>query len=140
MDSKTSTKFHNSWAHIRKYGTIPQHFDLPTLLDRTVINVPVELELKIFQLLPYLSGDKDNLRTLKFPPAKENDQDLVRVMLELSQENIKKLKERAKNESTQSDLYLSTFVVTYAYVLTCVVKARGGCIDRLCMLLILETG
>ncbi|KAG7564092.1 Transferase [Arabidopsis suecica] len=139
MDGKTSTKFHNSWAHICKHGTIPQDFDIPTLSDHKVINVPPGLEFKILQLLPYLSGDEDNARTLNYYwenrrsteiDAKEIDDDLVRVTLELSQENIKKLKERAKNESTRSDLYLSTFVVTYAYVLTCLVKARGGCVDR----------
>lgn len=129
MDGNTASKFHKSWAHICKYGTIPQDFDLPTVLDRNVINVPTGLEPKIFQLLPYLLEDKDNARTLNVPPTKEID-DVVRVTLELSQENIKKLKERAKNESTRSDLYLSTFVVTYAYVLTCVVKARGGNVDR----------
>ncbi|OAP07036.1 hypothetical protein AXX17_AT3G32740 [Arabidopsis thaliana] len=76
-------------------------------LHRTVINVSVGLEFKILQLLSYLSGDVDNdTRTLKSPPAKEIDDDLVRVTLQLSQENIKKLKERTKNESTRSDLYL----------------------------------
>jgi len=131
MDGKTSTNFHKSWAHICKYGTIPQGFVLPTHSDRTVINVSVGLEFKILQLLSYLSGDVDNdTRTLKSPSAKEIDDDLVRVTLQLSQENIKKLKERTKNESTRSDLYLSTFVVKYAYVLTCVVKARGGNVDR----------
>ncbi|XP_010425762.1 PREDICTED: BAHD acyltransferase At3g29680 [Camelina sativa] len=129
MDGKTATKFHNSWAHICKYGTIPQDLDLPLVLDRTVINVPTGLEFKMLQLLPYLSKDRDNARTLKVPPAKDI-KDVVWFTLQLSQENIEKLKERAKNESIRSDLYLSTFVVTYAYVLTCVVKARGGSVDR----------
>ncbi|EOA25853.1 hypothetical protein CARUB_v10019231mg [Capsella rubella] len=126
MDGKTALNFHNTWAHLCKYGTIPQDLDLPLVLDRKVINVPARLESKILQLL---QDDKDDARTLKAPPAKDIE-DVVRVTLELSQENIKKLKERAKNGSTRSDLYLSTFVVTYAYVLTCVIKARGGSVDR----------
>ncbi|CAA7032888.1 unnamed protein product [Microthlaspi erraticum] len=51
-----------TWAHICKYGTTPQDIDLPMLLDRTVINIPAELEWKFFKLQPYLSQDKANAR------------------------------------------------------------------------------
>lgn len=115
VDGKTLVKFLKSWAHICKYGTIPQDLDSPMLLDRMVINLPSEL--------PNLSVD---VRTLKLPPVKEIEEDVVRVVFELTHENVKKLRERAKIESTRSDLQLSTFVVTCAYVLTCVVKARRG--------------
>ncbi|CAH2060987.1 unnamed protein product [Thlaspi arvense] len=98
MDGKTVVKFLKSWAHISKYGTMPQDFDSPMLLDHKN---------------PYA------------PSAKEID-DVVRFTFELTLKNVKKLKERAKSESTRSDLHLSTFVVTYTYVLTCVVKTRGG--------------
>ncbi|KAG7627063.1 BAHD acyltransferase [Arabidopsis thaliana] len=130
MDGKTASKFHKSWAHICKHGTTPQDFDLPTVLDRTVINVPAGLEQKIFQLSSYISEEKDYARTLTLPPAKEIDNDVVRVTLELTEVDIEKLKERAKNESTRSDLHLSTFVVSYAYVLTCMVKSCGGDANR----------
>uniref|UniRef100_A0A1J3E1A3 BAHD acyltransferase n=1 Tax=Noccaea caerulescens TaxID=107243 RepID=A0A1J3E1A3_NOCCA len=130
MDGITVVKFLKSWAHICKYGTTPQDIHLPMLLDRTVINIPEELESKFFKLPPYLSHDKANARTLEFPYPKLSE-DLVRITLELTQENVKKLRERVISESTRSDLHLSTFVVTYAYVLTCVVKARGDDGDRL---------
>ncbi|KAF8104460.1 hypothetical protein N665_0172s0090 [Sinapis alba] len=125
VDGKTVVNFLKSWAHICKYGAIPQDFQPPMLLDRNkVINVPSELELKILQLPQY------NVRTLKIPPTNDIE-DAVQITLDLSQENMKKLRERAKSESTtRSDLHLSTFVITYAYVLTCVVKARGGDADR----------
>ncbi|KAL0741177.1 hypothetical protein Bca4012_082690 [Brassica carinata] len=120
VDGQTVVNFLKSWAHICKYGgEIPQDFHLPMLLDRTVIDLPAELELKILELL----------RTPKLPPAKDIIEDVVQITLELSQENVKKLRERAKRESARSDLHLSTFVVSYAYVLTCMVKARGGDID-----------
>ncbi|RID66401.1 hypothetical protein BRARA_D01544 [Brassica rapa] len=119
VDGKTLVKFLKSWAHICKYGAIPQDLDLPMVLDRTVINLPSEL--------PNLSVD---VRTLKLPPVKEIEEDVVRFAFELTHENVKKLRERAKSESTRSDLQLSTFVVTYAYVLTCVVKARGVNADQ----------
>ncbi|ESQ46645.1 hypothetical protein EUTSA_v10000450mg [Eutrema salsugineum] len=121
LDGNTVVKFIKSWAHFCKYGTMPQDLQLPMLLDRTVINLPAELESKIFQLSQYNANE----RTLKLSPTKEIDEDVVRITLELTQENVKKLVERAKSGSTRSDLHLSTFVVTYAYVLTCMVKARG---------------
>ncbi|KAH0934501.1 hypothetical protein HID58_011618, partial [Brassica napus] len=126
LDGKTAVKFLKSWAHVFKHGAMPQDFHLPMVLDRTVVNVPAELESKIFQL----PQDKAYVRSLKLPSTREIE-DLVRITLGLSQENVNKLRERAKTESTRSDLlHLSTFVLTYAYVLTCVVKARGGDADR----------
>ncbi|KAF8060379.1 hypothetical protein N665_1219s0009 [Sinapis alba] len=121
MDRKTLVKFLKSWAHFCKFGTIPEDLDLPMLLDRTVINVPAELESKVLELFTY---DKANVITLKLHSVKENGDDAIKFTLELTQENVKKLRERAKSESTRSDLHMSTFVLTYDYVLTWVVKAR----------------
>ncbi|KAG2308316.1 hypothetical protein Bca52824_028064 [Brassica carinata] len=119
VDGKTVVKFLKSWAHICKYRTMPQDLVLPMLLDRTVINLPSELVT-----------NKADVRTLKLPPVKEIEKDVVRFVFELTQENVKKLRERAKSESARSDLQLSTFVVTYAYVLTRIVKARGVNADQ----------
>ncbi|KAF3579399.1 hypothetical protein DY000_02034412 [Brassica cretica] len=93
VDGKTLVKFLKSWAHICKYGTILQDLDSPMLLDRTVINLPSEL--------PNLSID---VRTLKLPPVKEIEEDVVRFTFELTHENVKKLMERAKSESTRDRL------------------------------------
>ncbi|ESQ46084.1 hypothetical protein EUTSA_v10000636mg [Eutrema salsugineum] len=116
VDGITGAKFYKTWAHICKYGAIPRASHLPMLLD----------------LLSYLAEDKDSARTLKLysPCKEETNDDVFRITLELTQENIEKLKEQAKNESTRSDLHLSMFVVTYAYVWSCMVKARGGNGDR----------
>ncbi|CAD5335502.1 Transferase [Arabidopsis suecica] len=127
LDGKTAEKFNKAWAHTCKHGTIPKI--LPTVLDRSVVNVPAGLEQKMLELLPYLTeDDKENARTLKLPPVKEiNAKDnVLRITIEISPENIEKLKERAKKESTRAELHLSTFVVTFAHVWTCMVKARSG--------------
>lgn len=92
VDGKTLVKFLKSWAHICKYGTILQDLDSPMLLDRT-------------SELPNLSID---VRTLKLPPVKEIEEDVVMFTFELTHENVKKLMEQAKSESTRSDLQLST--------------------------------
>nr|VDD12496.1 unnamed protein product [Brassica oleracea] len=65
--------------------------------NRSIINVPAGLEPKILELMSYL--EKGSARSLKLPSFKELN-DVVRITLELSQENVDKLKERAKNEST----------------------------------------
>ncbi|KAF3548388.1 hypothetical protein DY000_02004359 [Brassica cretica] len=80
------------------------------------------------------SKDSDNLKTLKPPPLDEISSDVVRVTLELTSENIEKLRERVRNELARSplELHLSAFVIAYAYSWTCVVKARatyfGSCV------------
>ncbi|KAJ4900877.1 HXXXD-type acyl-transferase family protein [Raphanus sativus] len=124
--------FIKSWAHICKHGTTTLPEDLTPVLDRTVINVPPGLEEKMLELVPYLSPDKDNARTLKLPRTKEVSSDVYRVKLDVILENVEKLKKRAKNESKRShlELHLSTYVVVNAYVWTCLVKARGGDVDR----------
>lgn len=50
----------------------------------------------------------------------------------LTRDNVERLRERAKSESTDGSLllHLSTFVIAYAYAWTCLVKARGGEGDR----------
>ncbi|ESQ32555.1 hypothetical protein EUTSA_v10004190mg [Eutrema salsugineum] len=132
LDGKTMNMFIKSWAHISKHETTSLPEDLTPFLDRTVITVPALLEAKILELMSYLSQDKNSLRSLKLPPTEEIRPDLVRVTLQLTRENVKKLKERAKSESTRShlELHLSTFVVAYAYLWTCLVKTRGGDMDR----------
>ncbi|CAL9244446.1 unnamed protein product [Arabidopsis halleri] len=102
------------------------------VLDRSVVNVPAGLEQKMLGLLPYLTKDKENARTLKLPPVKEiyAEDNVLRTTIEMTPENIEKLKERARKESTRAELHLSTFVVTFAHVWTCMVKARRGNPDR----------
>ncbi|KAL1202795.1 Agmatine coumaroyltransferase [Cardamine amara subsp. amara] len=139
LDGKSSAMFIKSWAHICRLEEHNQVIDFPLLpnyltpsFDRTVINVQRELESKTMELLLYLSKDSGNFKSLKPPPISEMSSDVVRATLELTAENIEKLRERAKKDSTLSplDLHLSTFVIAYAYAWTCAVKARGGNTNR----------
>ncbi|CAF1860414.1 unnamed protein product [Brassica oleracea] len=85
--------------------------------NRSIINVPAGLEPKILELMSYL--EKGSARSLKLPSFKELN-DVVRITLELSQENVDKLKEREPRTSQ----------LTFAYVWTCMVKTRRGEPDR----------
>ncbi|CAA7051840.1 unnamed protein product [Microthlaspi erraticum] len=132
MDGKTMAMFVKSWAHICKHGTIALPVDLTPILDRTRINVSGSLEAKILELSLHFLEEKDSQRSLKLPPTVKLSLDLVRVTLELTRKNIEKLRERAKRESTRSqlELQLSTFVLANAYLWTCLVKTRGGDVER----------
>ncbi|XP_023639004.1 BAHD acyltransferase At3g29680 [Capsella rubella] len=132
MDGKTMVRFIKSWAHICKHGSMDLPNDLTPFLDRSVINVPSSLDAKILELLSYFSKEKDNFKSLKLVPIEEISPDYVRVTLELNRENIEKLRERAKRESARShlELHLSTFVIANAYMWTCLVKTRGGDVNR----------
>lgn len=134
-DGTTSAMFIKSWSHIcrlqehsnaMEFPLLPE--DLTPTFDRTVINIPSGLESKMIDLLSSRSKDSDNFKTLKPPPLDEISSDVVRVTLELTSENIEKLRERVGNESARSplELHLSAFVIAYAYSWTCVVKSRGG--------------
>ncbi|CDY66958.1 BnaC04g56190D [Brassica napus] len=81
--------------------------------NRSIINVPAGLEPKILELMSYL--EKGSARSLKLPSFKELN-DVVRITLELSQENVDKLKEREPRTSQ----------LTFAYVWTCMVKTHFG--------------
>ena len=110
--------------------------DLLPIYDRTVNKNPNNIEAKIlnewYSLLKMFSGGKepDNPKSLKLIPSPEISLDVVRFTLDLTREDIQTLRERLKRESSASpspkELRLSTFVVTYSYVLTCLIRARGG--------------
>ncbi|CAN8230571.1 unnamed protein product [Cochlearia groenlandica] len=142
LDGSSATLFLKAWAHICRshhdngkanvdfFPLLPQ--DLTPVFDRTVVNVPRGLETKMIDLLTHLCKGKDNFRSLKPPTMNEISDNVIRVTLELTPENIEKLRERVENISTRSphELHLSTFVLSYAYAWTCVVRARGGNAER----------
>lgn len=134
-DGVGSIMFIKAWARICKslgHGVMTLPSDFIPILDRTLINVRPSLESKILEYTSYFSDEKDGKRTMKPPPVGEICTDLVRITLELTRENVEKLKERAKRESTRSqhELHLSTFVIVNAYVWSCLVKAHGGNKER----------
>ncbi|CAN6831799.1 unnamed protein product, partial [Brassica oleracea] len=141
LDGKTATMFLKFWADTCKRqqdqtanASPPQ--DLLPIYDRTVIKNPNNIEAKIlnewYSLLKMFSGGKepDNPKSLKLIPSPEISPDVVRFTLDLTREDIQTLRERLKRESSASpspkELRLSTFVVTYSYALTCLIRARGG--------------
>ncbi|KAF8049979.1 hypothetical protein N665_2081s0015 [Sinapis alba] len=124
LDGKTTAMFLKAWAHSCKQEQEPLPHDLIPSFDRTVVQDPTGIDTKL--LNQWLSAS-DNKPNLKLFPSKEIGADIVRVTYQLTRENIQKLRERVETESRSGpELRLSAFVITYAYVITCLVKARGG--------------
>ncbi|KAE8706753.1 putative HXXXD-type acyl-transferase family protein [Hibiscus syriacus] len=101
LDGKTATMFIKSWAYICNEGnqdnsTLP--LELTPFFDRSVLKGPDGLDMLYLDQWLAMSGSDSNKKSLKITTIPD----------------------------TGKDLHLSTFVLTYAYVTTCMVKARGG--------------
>ncbi|CDY47141.1 BnaA08g05420D [Brassica napus] len=138
LDGKMSTMFVKAWAHLCK-----QHleettvlFSLPETLtpslDRSLIKDTTGLDEQMLNIVRSLKqGKLIGSRSLNSTPASERGDDVVFATLVLSRGDVERLRERVKNESPDpSQLHLSTFVISYAYMWTCLVKARGGDMER----------
>ncbi|EOA26076.1 hypothetical protein CARUB_v10019495mg [Capsella rubella] len=123
LDGKTTAMFLKAWAHNCKQEQEPLPGDLVPSFDRTIVQDPTGMETKL--LSRWISAS-NNKPSLKLFPSKAIGQDIIRVTYRLTQENIKKLRDVVKTKSLSQDLRLSTFVITYGYVITCMVKMHGG--------------
>ncbi|CAH8277487.1 unnamed protein product [Arabidopsis lyrata] len=138
LDGKTTTMFLKSWAHTCKNQDSSLPDDLIPIYDRTVVKDPTDLDTKVLnawhKVGKVFTGGKEpeNPKSLKLLWSPEVGPDVFRYTLSLTKENIQKLRERLKKESSSSvssspkELRLSTFVIVYSYALTCLIKARGG--------------
>ncbi|XVE93326.1 hypothetical protein REPUB_Repub01dG0182300 [Reevesia pubescens] len=85
--------------------------------------------------ITFTSSDSDpNKRSFKlWNDSRSVSDDLVRATFEITPEDIKKLREKVlfkMDDDNAKPIHLSTFVLTYAYAATCLVKAKGGKGDR----------
>ncbi|OMO50647.1 Transferase [Corchorus olitorius] len=148
LDGQTTTLFLKSWAYICKQGNIYENSPLPSNLtpffDRSVIRDPNGVDmLYLNQWLAALGSvnSDSNINKISFKALPEladkaEAPSLVRATFEISGEYIKRLRERVLlsqyfSDGTAKQLHLSTFVLTLAYITTCIIKARGGDGDRL---------
>jgi hypothetical protein len=111
--------------------------ELTPFFNRTVVQDPEGLDMWYlnFWLGVKLPGSDDNTRSLKPFPFPETPPNLVRTTFELSREDIQQLRETVKSqldnfgskeETNQTKpIYLSTYVLVYAYTLVCMLEAKG---------------
>ncbi|CAN7123000.1 unnamed protein product [Brassica rapa subsp. narinosa] len=136
LDGKTSSMFVKAWANLckeenRVVSSLPE--TLTPSLDRSLINDQTGLDEQMIKIVTSLKHDKTGGRiSLRPIPAQDPAHDAVLATLVLSRDDVERLRERVKSDSPTRDksLHLSTFVIAYAYVWTCLVKARGGSGER----------
>ncbi|KAJ4826091.1 hypothetical protein Tsubulata_015187 [Turnera subulata] len=141
FDGKSNLMFLKAWAHLcRQLLEADGHPSLsPELipcLDRTLVQDPEDLaSLHVDRLLMQQKsvGKDSNPKSLKLMPSrlKLDSTDKVRATFRLSGEDIKKIRERVISELDKAPkgnnipLHFSTFVITYAYTLVCIMRAKG---------------
>ncbi|KAF7813174.1 phenolic glucoside malonyltransferase 1-like [Senna tora] len=128
MDGKSATSFMNSWAYIcsnledsSDSSSFPEH--LVPFYDRSVIKDPCGVAERFANFWMQNNGgpNKRSLMPWEFPRA--NQSKLKRGTFELTPSSISKLKKSAESKVKQG-VRVSSFSVTCAYVLECIVKAE----------------
>ncbi|KAE9590384.1 hypothetical protein Lal_00028144 [Lupinus albus] len=128
LDGKSSTMFMKSWAYTcskliqspSSSLSLPQN--LTPFFDRSVIEDPKGIhEIYVKEQLKHGGTNNRSLKVWETKNTKEAD--AVRGLFELTPLHIQKLKEYAQSKLKRK-VQLSTFSVTCAYVLTCLVKAQ----------------
>ncbi|KAK7381247.1 hypothetical protein VNO78_33793 [Psophocarpus tetragonolobus] len=137
LDGKSSTLFMKSWAHISSqlktplspsqtgFFSLPKH--LTPLFDRSEIKDPLGIgEIYANSWLGFCGETND--RSLKvWQNLGGNQSDLVKGLFELTTLDIKKLKRLAESKvvgDRKKKVRVTSFTVTCAYLLACVVKAE----------------
>ncbi|KAL4367834.1 hypothetical protein GQ457_05G009850 [Hibiscus cannabinus] len=134
LDGKTTTMFIKSWAYIcnqlqgnsnKDNSALPP--ELTPFFDRSLLKGPDGLDMLYLNQWLDVSG-----KSLKITTSAGDGPDPVRATFEITRDGFNKLRERVLSEVADGgrQLHLSTFVLTYALVATCKVKARGGDGDR----------
>ena len=128
FDGKSSSMFIKAWAYIcsnlqnpsTPTPSLPQH--LTPTFNRSLIRDPSGLaELYANQ---WMNHNGSNNRSLKaWESLTETPSDGLKGLFELTPSQIKKLKQKG-NSKVKVAVHLSTFSVTCAYVLACLVKAN----------------
>ncbi|XP_022148508.1 phenolic glucoside malonyltransferase 2-like [Momordica charantia] len=119
VDGKTSTTFLRSWASICTHESSESH--LPPLdFDRTALKDPDGLHKLYLKYRDIFLFHLRNLgQTFRLAPKKAVPDDVAGGTFELTRADIDNLRTAAGSRRR-----LSTFVLTYAHVSTCVVKAQ----------------
>ncbi|XP_065880614.1 phenolic glucoside malonyltransferase 1-like [Euphorbia lathyris] len=125
-DGKSVAMFMKSWGYIcNKEGVLP--VELSPVFDRT-IHDPIGLDmiyLKTWSEAKF-PGLDSSPKSLKLMRVTRDSTNLVRSTFELSREEIDKLKHKVRSCFSQDakEIQLSTFVVSYAYIVVSIGKAK----------------
>ncbi|OMO54866.1 Transferase [Corchorus olitorius] len=133
LDGKTTTMFMKSWAYLCNQENSALPIELTPFFDRNIIKDPTGFDLDMLYLNQWLTNDGSasepeitKNKTLKISTDEGEAPNLVRATFDIRPEDFKKLRERVllSKSSEEEQLHLSKFVLTLAYVATCMIKAR----------------
>ncbi|KAJ6724217.1 hypothetical protein OIU85_022170 [Salix viminalis] len=128
VDGKSVTMFMKAWAHICKHDTSLPPAEFRPSYDRTAVHDPEDIGpeyLKRWSGMNQLVGL--DARTLKPILSPEVPPSSVRATFEFSHADIRRLRVRVLSQygKERKPIHLSSFVLSYAYTLVCIAKARG---------------
>ncbi|KAF5735603.1 phenolic glucoside malonyltransferase 1-like [Tripterygium wilfordii] len=129
LDGKSTTMFMKSWALICKQNQSHLPKALTPIFDRTVIEDPEGIDMAYLnhwiKMTNELNPEADP-RSLKPILGKLfTESKLVRATFLVTREDIKKLRNRVFSGIDEpNSVRLSSFVLTYAYTIVCMVRSR----------------
>ncbi|XP_027359493.1 phenolic glucoside malonyltransferase 1-like [Abrus precatorius] len=126
-DGKTSTLFLKAWAHAcsnnlgeSSFSSLPKH--LTPIYDRSIIRDPSGMgAMYVNSWLNFGGPNNRSMKVWDFGGAMSKES--TRGSFELTSKNVQKLKQHEKSK-LKENAHLSTYAVTCAYVLQCLVKAE----------------
>jgi isoflavone 7-O-glucoside-6''-O-malonyltransferase len=130
LDGKSSTNFMKSWSYITcsnsnldsSFLSLPEN--LTPFFDRSLIEDPYIGISEAYANTMMKHGGPDNKSLKVWDSLGTSKNDAIKSLFELTPSNIQKLKAHAKNEMKMNVTNLSTFSITCAYVLSCLVEVE----------------
>ncbi|OMO91907.1 Transferase [Corchorus olitorius] len=142
VDGKVATMFFKSWAYLFRHGDEAANMSLPPELtpdyDRSSIKDPTRLDfLYLNDWMTVTASDSPNERNLK-PwqriSVRSVPDEMVRATFGFSKQDVQKLREKVllkeNSDGTKPQPHLSTFVVSLAHTITCMIRAKEADPDR----------
>ncbi|KDP34386.1 hypothetical protein JCGZ_12780 [Jatropha curcas] len=128
LDGQSVTMFMKAWSYISKHGERSLLPELCPFYDRNGLKDPKDLESLFLAQWESIteSESRGNPRSLKVLSHIDQATNRVRSTFKLSTEDLNKIKNKILSQLENPIDHLSDFVITCAYVLVCMVKARGG--------------
>ncbi|XP_045814019.1 phenolic glucoside malonyltransferase 1-like [Trifolium pratense] len=130
FDGKSSTNFMKLWSYIARsnsnlgssFLSLPEN--VTPFFDRSLIEDHYNGISEAYGNALMKHGGPNNKSLKVWDSLGRSKNDAVKRLFELTPSNIQKLKEYAKNEMKINVVNLSTFSVTCAYVLSCLIEAE----------------
>ncbi|KAL5698657.1 hypothetical protein ACHQM5_029665 [Ranunculus cassubicifolius] len=125
-DGRAIHHFIKSWASVCKLQGSSGEFLLP-FHDRSTLNKkPIDVDSFNYLHFKQANITRDTFYLPRNNPNSDSVQEKVLATFVMRPHAVKKLRQWVMSRVENKNLHLSTFVLTYAYVWVCLIKARRG--------------